>query len=57
VATVDPEVVRGRVSRYFERASHRIEEHGGHHRGLRLRIASAGLNITIFDPGSRWTGR
>jgi class 3 adenylate cyclase len=29
VATVDPEVVRRRVSRYFERVSHRIAEHGG----------------------------
>jgi class 3 adenylate cyclase/tetratricopeptide (TPR) repeat protein len=29
VTTVDPEVVRRRVSRYFERASQRIEEHGG----------------------------
>jgi class 3 adenylate cyclase len=29
VAMLDPEVVRRRVSRYFERVSHRIEEHGG----------------------------
>jgi class 3 adenylate cyclase/tetratricopeptide (TPR) repeat protein len=29
VATVDPEVVRRRVTRYFERVSQRIEEHGG----------------------------
>ena len=29
VATVDPEVVRRRVTRYFERVSHRIAEHGG----------------------------
>ena len=29
VATLDPEVVRRRVTRYFERVSHRIEEHGG----------------------------
>ena len=29
VATVDPEVVRRRVNRYFERISHHIEEHGG----------------------------
>ena len=29
VATVDPEVVRRRVTRYFERVSRRIEEHGG----------------------------
>ncbi len=29
VTTVDPEVVRRRVTRYFERVSHRIEEHGG----------------------------
>jgi class 3 adenylate cyclase len=29
VATVDSEVVRRRVTRYFERVSQRIEEHGG----------------------------
>src|SRR4029077_17221379 len=29
VATANPEVVRRRVTRYFDRVSQRIEEHGG----------------------------